>query len=78
VIDRPRFGDIPTMHAIVTYARRTREGAGCPDCLPGVQCVSCRLDGRPEPRLEKYVGRLGDTIFTGKRPGAARPTPIDD
>jgi len=59
----------------ITYARRTKSPR-CLDCASGVQCVACRFSGRPDPRIEKYAGRLGDTLFAGTR-GAKREEPED-
>ena len=29
----------------------------CPTCSGTVQCVSCRMEGRPPPKLRAYPGR---------------------
>lgn len=36
----------------------------CPTCSGTVQCVSCRMEGRPAPRPRTYPGRrpLGGTL----------------
>lgn len=34
----------------------------CPTCSGTVQCVSCRMEGRPPPKLRAYPGRRPHVI----------------
>ena len=35
----------------------------CSACTISAQCVACRMEGRPAPRLRRYEGRRGETIY---------------
>ena len=46
----------------------------CQSCTRDEQCVACRMEGRPAPRLPRYEGRRGETLtsrgkFSGPPPG---------
>lgn len=41
----------------------------CSACTISAQCVACRMEGRPAPRLRHYEGRRGETLY--KRDQAA-------
>ena len=49
----------------------------CPTCSGTVQCVSCRMEGRPAPRPRSYPGRapLGGRLTHTIRP---QPEPEPD
>lgn len=39
----------------------------CPTCSDSVQCVFCRMEGRPPPRLRSYPGRRPHAILCALR-----------
>lgn len=52
----------------------------CPACTSTVQCVSCRMDGRPAPRVRPYAGRrpIDGATARGIRPEPPRERDPDE
>ncbi len=41
----------------------------CPSCTHTAQCVACRMEGRPAPRLRRYPGRMGEHVHVRPKRG---------
>jgi hypothetical protein len=52
----------------------------CSTCSGTVQCVACRMDGRPPPKLRRYPGRapLDGRTARGIRPAQEREVDPDE